>query len=111
MLKKLMLICCSALVLSGSMTAWANDAYDAGYQQGYEDADKDINAVNDTQDADYKTGYKDGQQKWHDEHDKSWGERYDEAKDAVQTAENTIDTAQKWKSRLNNWAQDDSNGQ
>lgn len=111
MLKKLMLICCSVLVLSGSMTAWANDAYDAGYQQGYEDADKDINAVNDTQDADYKTGYKDGQQKWHEEHDKSWGERYDEAKDAVQTAENTIDTAQKWKSRLNNWTQDDSNGQ
>ena len=58
-----------------------------------------------------KTGYKDGQQKWHDEHDKSWGQRYDEAKDAVQTAENTIDTAQKWKSRLDNWAQEDTDGQ
>ena len=106
MLKKLILICCSVFVFSGSMVIWANDDYDAGYQQGYEDAEKDIDAVSDTQDDDYKTGYKEGQQKWHDEHEKSWGERYDEAKNAVQTAENTIDTAQKWKRRLDNWAQD-----
>lgn len=111
MLKKMMVMLCCVGVLLGGTTVWANDSYDAGYKQGYEDADKDVDAVSDAQDDDYKSGYKDGQQKWHDEHDKSWGQRYDEAKDAVQTAENTIDTAQKWKSRLDNWAQEDNNEQ
>ena len=111
MLKKMMVMLCCVGVLLGGMTVWANDSYDAGYKQGYEDADKDVDAVSDAQDDDYKSGYKDGQQKWHDEHDKSWGQRYDEAKDAVQTAENTIDTAQKWKSRLDNWVQEDNNEQ
>lgn len=85
--------------------ALANESYDQGYQQGYTDAGNNLNQPIHDADEDYLAGYDAGQEKWHAEHDKTLAQRYNDAKDAVQTAEKAVDTAKDVKTTLDNWEQ------
>lgn len=111
MMKKIWMAVVCAVMFFCSATALpvlANESYDAGYKQGYTDAGNDVDQPIHDADEDYLAGYDDGQTKWHEEHDKSLSQRYEEAKDAVQTTEQAVDTAQQWKGRLDNWASQDT---